>query len=185
MEHITDLEPRQVFRFFQSICAIPHPSGDTEALADFCEEVARRHGLWCRRDKLGNLLIRRPADPGCESAPPVLLQAHLDMVWVRRPGRDEDHPIPVRQGDLLRAQGSSLGADDGIGVAYILALLTQKEGAFPALEGLLTTDEETGMSGAEGFLLCVMAESSIFYTFCMICRLQFASLHLTVKINRA
>ena len=151
MDHTLELEPRAVFDFFQAICAIPHPSGSTGALADFCQETARAHGLWCCRDALGNVLIRRPADPGCEGAPPVILQAHLDMVWIRRPGRTEDHVLLERQGEFLRAQGSTLGADDGIGVACILALLTSRGGRFPALEGLLTVDEETSMEGAASF----------------------------------
>ena len=151
MEHGAKAEFARVMDYFQAICAIPHPSGDTEALAGFCEAEARAHGLECRRDQWGNVLLRRPADPGCEGAPPVVLQAHLDMVWICRPGWTGRHPVLVREGDILRAEGSTLGADDGIGAAYLLALLTQKEGRFPALEGLLTADEETSMEGAAGF----------------------------------
>ena len=151
MDHPLSLEPRPVFDFFQEISAIPRGSGSTREISRYCARVAQTHGLGYHQDRLGNILIRRPADPGCEGAEPVILQAHLDMVWIRRPGRTEDHVLLERDGELLRAQGSTLGADDGIGVAYILALLTRREGRFPALEGLFTVDEETSMEGAAEF----------------------------------
>lgn len=151
MDQTLNLEPRRVFDFFQAMCAIPHGSGNTRAVSDYCAGVAREHGLWYRQDELGNLLIRRPADPGCEDREPVILQAHLDMVWIQSPEAAGQGIRLVRDGDLLRAESSTLGADDGIGVAYVLALLTQKEGPFPPLEGLLTVDEETSMEGAERF----------------------------------
>ena len=148
------LEPTQVFAFFREICAIPHGSGHTEALSQYCMEIAQAHGLWCKQDKMGNVLIRRSASPGFENAPAVVLQAHLDMVCVRTAPSEHAEELPVRihqDGDILMAEDSTLGADNGLGVAYILALLTQEGGEFPMLEGLLTVDEETTMAGANAF----------------------------------
>lgn len=154
MNQIFNIEPRCVFDIFRDICAIPHGSGHTEKLSAYCMEMARSHGLWCKQDEAGNVLIRRPASPECSDAPAVVLQAHLDMVCVRTDCSEDEYTRPVslhRDGDILMAVDSTLGADNGIGVSYILALLTQKSGNFPMLEGLLTVEEETTMAGASAF----------------------------------
>lgn len=117
-------------------------------------EIAQAHGLWCKQDEIGNVLIRRPASPGFEHAPAVVLQAHLDMVCVRTASSENAEELPVRihqDGDMLMAEDGTLGADNGIGIAYILALLTQETEEYPTLEGLLTVDEETTMAGANAF----------------------------------
>ena len=148
------LESTRVFSFFRKICAIPHGSGHTEALSRYCIEIAQAHGLWYRQDEIGNVLIQRPASPGFENAPAVVLQAHLDMVCVRTASPENAEELPVRihqDGDMLMAEDSTLGADNGIGIAYILALLTQGGGEYPMLEALLTVDEETTMAGANAF----------------------------------
>ena len=148
----SNLEPRPVLSFFEQICAIPHPSGHTAALADYCAAFAAARGLPCRRDGAGNLLITKPAAPGYEAAPPVILQGHLDMVCQRQPGCPLD---PEREGldlavegDWVYARGTTLGADDGVAVAMALAVLDDPALPHPALEVLLTADEEVGMLGA-------------------------------------
>ena len=112
---------------FMALCAIPHPSGHEEAISRYIYERALSKGLTARRDKVGNVVIDRPAAPGFENAPLSILQAHMDMVAVGRPGSDYDpltSPITVvREGKSLRALDSSLGADDGAGVALIQQLL--------------------------------------------------------------
>lgn len=148
-------EPQAVFRFFEDICAIPHPSGHEGAIADYIEGFARERGLSYTRDKANNLFIRLPATPGCESAEPVLLQGHTDMV----PEKDADSAhdfltdgltLSVEDG-WIRADHTTLGGDDGVAVAIMLALLDGAPDPHPALECLFTVSEETGMDGAWAF----------------------------------
>lgn len=138
---------------FLALCAIPHPSGHEEAISRYLYERALSKGLTARRDRAGNVVIDRPAAPGFENAPLTILQAHMDMVAVGRPGSDYDpltSPIQVvREGKSLRALDSSLGADDGAGVALIQQLLEDENLRCGPLRGILTVDEETGMSGAD------------------------------------
>ena len=138
---------------FMALCAIPHPSGHEDAISRYIYERALSKGLTARRDAAGNVVIDRSASPGFENAPLTILQAHMDMVAVGRPGSDYDpltSPITVvREGKSLRALDSSLGADDGAGVALIQQLLEDEHLRCGALRGILTVDEETGMSGAE------------------------------------
>ena len=148
------LEPRAVFRFFEEICAIPHGSGNTRALSDHCARFAAARGLSYVQDGLGNLVIYAPAAPGYEAAPPVIVQGHLDMVCAVAPGCEKDMmregPELMLDGDAIGARGTSLGGDDGAAVAMILALLDDATLPRPALEAVLTVDEETGMDGARG-----------------------------------
>lgn len=137
---------------FMALCAIPHPSGHEEAISRYLYERALSKGLVARRDSIGNVVIDRAAAPGFEKAPLTILQAHMDMVAVGRPGSDYDpltSPITVvREGKSLRALDSSLGADDGAGVALIQQLLEDENLRCGALRGIFTVNEETGMSGA-------------------------------------
>ncbi|MBE6968679.1 MAG: aminoacyl-histidine dipeptidase [Ruminococcaceae bacterium] len=137
---------------FMALCAIPHPSGHEEAISRYLYERALSKGLTARRDKIGNVIIDRPAAPGFENAPLTILQAHMDMVAVGRPGSDYDpltSPITVvREGKSLRALDSSLGADDGAGLALIQQLLEDENLRCGPLRGIFTVNEETGMSGA-------------------------------------
>lgn len=152
---LESLQPQRVFHFFEDLCAIPHGSGNTDAISDYCVNFAAAHGLSCEKDASNNVLIRKPASPGYESHPTVILQGHLDMVCEKAP----DCPIDFTKdglslqvdGDLLSADGTTLGADDGIAVAMILAVLEDGSLPHPPLEALFTTDEETGMYGAESF----------------------------------
>ncbi len=149
---IEGLEPKEVFRYFEAICQIPHGSGHTEAISDYCVEFAAEHSLTCRQDESGNVIIWKEASPGRETARPLILQGHIDMVTVKEDGCMTDlerDPIPVdTDGTYVFANGTSLGGDDGIAVAYILAILSSKEISHPALIAIFTVDEEVGMLGA-------------------------------------
>ena len=148
-------EPQAVFRFFEDICAIPHPSGHEGAVADYVEEFAKARGLSYVRDAADNLLLRLPASAGCEGAEPVLLQGHMDMVPEKDAGSTHDFltdglTLSVEDG-WIRADRTTLGGDDGVAVAMMLALLDGAPVPHPALECLFTVSEETGMDGAWAF----------------------------------
>ena len=150
---LDQLEPRSVFRFFEEICAIPHGSGNTKALSDYCVRFAQARGLEYHQDALGSVIIIAPAAPDCEAVPPVIVQGHLDMVCAVAPGCGKDMAREgldlFVDGDLIGARGTSLGGDDGAAVAMILALLDDASLPRPRLEAVLTVDEETGMFGAQ------------------------------------
>lgn len=154
---ISGREPSGLFRYFEDLCAIPHASGNEGGAADYLEAFARERGLAFRRDALHNVTILRPASPGCEDAPPLLLQAHTDMVCVKDPGVahdfDRDGLRLTVEENILRAQGTSLGADDGIGVALALQALADDTVRRPPLECLFTTQEETGLEGVNSISL--------------------------------
>ncbi len=145
------IAPQKVWEFFELICSIPHPSGHEAALADKIAAVAAGYGLTCRKDAAGNLRIDRPAAPGFEKSPLVLLQAHLDMVPLAE-NSDFDFITtaitPYIDGDWVRARGTTLGADDGIGVALAMALLCDKNVECGPVSALFTVDEEVGLTGA-------------------------------------
>ena len=152
MEVLGALQPREVFRWFEELCAIPHGSGNTKAVSDWCAAFARTRGLEYRQDALNNVIIIKEAAPGYEDAKPVILQGHLDMVCEKEPGCSKDLEREgldlAVEGDFVRAQGTTLGGDDGIAVAMALALLDSRDIPHPRLEAVLTVDEETGMLGA-------------------------------------
>ncbi|MBQ8720230.1 MAG: aminoacyl-histidine dipeptidase [Clostridia bacterium] len=141
-----------VFDFFLELTRIPRPSGSCGAVADYLENFAKSRGLWYERDSLGNLIIRKSATAGYESRPTVVFQAHTDMVAQKLPGLDIDMTksgvTVLRDGDFLTADGTTLGADDGIGVAYALAVLDSTDIPHPEFEAVFTVDEETGLFGA-------------------------------------
>ncbi len=145
---------KRVVEIFLKICSIPHGSGNTAALARFCMRFAHRHRLTASIDAAGNVWIEKPASAGYEAAPPIILQAHLDMVCQKAAGVKKDMrrtPVtPVFDGAYLHADGTTLGADNGVGLAMILAILEDKGAAHPRLQAVFTTDEETGMDGALG-----------------------------------
>ncbi len=144
----------RVFYYFQKICQIPHGSGNTKAISDFCVEFAKKHGLFYRQDKLHNVIIIRPAGKGYEDHEPYILQGHLDMVCEKDPDVTIDFEKEgltlYEENGYLKARGTTLGADDGIAVAYGLALLEKEDLCCPRLEVVFTVDEETGMDGAAG-----------------------------------
>lgn len=152
---LAQLEPKEVFSYFETICGIPHGSGNTGPIADYLVKFAQERGLGWYRDSANNVVITKPASPGYEDADTVILQAHTDMVCEKDAGVEFDFTKDairlVVEGDTLRADGTTLGADDGISVAMILALLDDPELKHPKIEALLTSDEEIGLIGAFAF----------------------------------
>jgi dipeptidase D len=160
---LTALEPRAVWTHFATLCAWPRPSKGEAPLRDHLRQWALDRGLAAEIDGAGNLLIRKPAAPGRAGAPGVILQAHLDMVCQKNDGVSHDFtrdPIrPVLRDGWLSAEATTLGADNGIGVALILAALASDTLAHGPLEALLTVDEEAGMGGARGLAADSLAGS--------------------------
>ena len=157
---LSNLEPQNVFHFFEEITKIPHGSGNVGQISDYLVKFARDRGLYCIQDELKNIIIVKEAVPGYEDEPTVILQGHMDMVAVKKPDCDIDMAkeglrIAVR-GDEIYAQGTSLGGDDGIAVAYALALLDSDTIKHPRLEVIVTVDEEVGMDGARGIDLSML-----------------------------
>lgn len=150
--NMTDLEPESVWRYFAEICAIPHPSGHEAALAKRIVELAAEHGLQSRMDAAGNVRIDRPAAPGFEKRPRIIMQGHIDMVPQSVPGLNFDFttmPIkPIVRDGWIVTDGTTLGADDGAGVALALAVLFDDSLKVGPLAGVFTVSEETGLSGA-------------------------------------
>nr|WP_326186497.1 beta-Ala-His dipeptidase [uncultured Oscillibacter sp.] len=149
---VLSLDPRSVFGFFEEISAIPRGSGNESAIAAHMVSWAAARNLFAEKDSANNVFIKKPASPGKENHPPVLLQGHLDMVCEKTPESAHDFlrdpiSIQVRDGYLV-ADGTTLGTDNGIGVALIMAILDDPDAEHPPLEVLLTAGEEAGMVGA-------------------------------------
>ena len=151
---ISALKPERLWHYFLEICKIPHPSKKEDRLAAYLLDFAKAHSLEGLRDETGNILIRKPASPGFENKKMVILQSHLDMVCEKNSNTvhdfDNDPIVPWIDGDWIKARGTTLGADDGIGIAASLAILESKEIPHGPLEALFTVDEETGLTGAFG-----------------------------------
>ena len=150
---IKNYEPKRVFEIFEDLCAIPHGSGNEKGIADYIEAFANKRELFILRDKTGNVFLRKSAAAGYEDASPILLQGHMDMVCEKNADSTHDFlcdglSLSVKDG-MLWADGTTLGADNGIAVAMMLALLETNE--HPTLECLFTVEEETGLAGAKGF----------------------------------
>lgn len=152
MNDITSLQPASVWKFFHEITQIPRPSKKEGKMIDYLMETGRKLGLETMKDEAGNVLIRKPATPGKEQVTPIIFQAHMDMVCEKNSDVDfnfETDAIRTRiDGEWLKAEGTTLGADDGIGVAMALAILESKDIAHGPIECLFTVDEETGLTGA-------------------------------------
>ena len=150
---LEQLEPKSVFAYFEAISQIPRGSGNCGAIADFIEAFGVSHGLSVTRDAWDNVILRAPASPGMENAPAVMLQGHTDMVCEKVHGSAHDflrNPLPLRtDGEWVWSEGTTLGADDGVAVAMILAILADETAVHPALECVFTTDEEIGLVGAQ------------------------------------
>ncbi len=148
-------EPENLFRYFEEISAIPRGSGNEKGIADYLVSFAEARGLRFYRDGHHNVAIYRPAAPGLEHKAPVMLQAHTDMVCEKN--KDVEHDFEkeglhlTEKDGFLRAEGTTLGADDGAGVVMMLAVLDDTSVKTPALECLFTVQEETGLGGAESF----------------------------------
>lgn len=180
MSVLAGLEPERVFYYFEEITKIPHGSGNVDRISDYLVRFAKERGLEVIQDRWKNVIIIKEATPGYEKEPTVILQGHMDMVAVKKPGlsidmRTEGLHVAV-QDDFVYAEGTSLGGDDGIAVAYALALLDGEEYSHPRLEVVITVDEETGMDGAREIDLSMLQgnrllnldseEEGIFLTSC-------------------
>ena len=160
MKKLAGLEPQAVFHYFEEICAIPHGSYNTKAISDYLVGFAKKNGLRYIQDSLNNVILFGDATPGYEDHEPVIIQGHMDMVCEK----DADCPIDMttqglnvtHDGTYVFAKGTTLGGDDGIAVAYGLALLADRSIPHPPLEVVITVDEETGMEGATGIDLSML-----------------------------
>lgn len=152
-ESVARLQPVEIWKNFAALNAVPRPSKREEKITAFIQDFGRGLGLETRSDAVGNVLIRKPASPGREHYKAVVLQAHLDMVHQKNEATSFDFETQgidmYIDGDWVRARGTTLGADNGLGVAAIMAVLESRDLEHPPLEALFTIDEETGMSGAK------------------------------------
>jgi len=152
---IADLQPKEIWKHFDAIAQIPRPSTKEAAARNYVTGIAKRLGLEVVHDPVGNTVVRKPAHKGRESAPMALLQGHLDMVCEKNEGTpfnfDTDPIKLVRDGDWIRADGTTLGSDNGIGVSAALAVMESTDIAHGPLEFVFTIDEETGLTGAAEF----------------------------------
>ena len=150
---LSGLEPASVFSYFEEICAIPHGSGNTKPISDYLVSFAKTHDLRYIQDEANNVILFQEGTCGYENHPPVILQGHMDMVCEK----DADYPIDMEtqgldvthDGEYVFAKGTTLGGDDGIAIAYALAILADKTIPHPPLEVIITVDEEIGMLGAD------------------------------------
>ena len=157
---LAGLQPQAVFTYFEDICNIPHGSYNTKAISDYLVAFAKKHSLRYIQDSLNNVILFGDATPGYEDHEPVIIQGHMDMVCEK----DADCPIDMttqgldvrHDGEYVFANGTTLGGDDGIAIAYALALLADKSIPHPPLEVVITVDEETGMEGASGIDLSML-----------------------------
>ena len=161
MRVLENCEPKKVFYYFEEICKIPHGSRNTRQISDYLVNFAKEHGFKYVQDELNNVIIYKPATAGYENAPTVILQGHMDMVCEKRPDVEHDFTkdglnLSVKDG-YVSANGTTLGGDDGIAVAYSLALLDSTDIPHPALEVLITVDEEIGLLGAFGLDCSVLS----------------------------
>lgn len=144
---------KRVFYFFEEITKIPHGSGNCGQIADYIENFAKENSLEYIRDKQDNLIIKKPATKGFEHKAPIAIQGHIDMVLAKDEGVNKDMTKEgldlYIDGDFIKARGTTLGGDDGIAVAYAMALLESKDIPHPPIEVIFTTDEETGLFGAK------------------------------------
>lgn len=148
---LEDIDYKKIFTYFEQISNIPRGSYYNDKISDFLVAFAKSHGLSYRKDDSCNVIIKKPASKGCTVEEPVMMQGHMDMVCVCEDGSHDFHhdPLPLRiQGDFLDCDGTTLGGDDGIALAYCLAILDSDTITHPPLEVVFTTDEEVGMIGA-------------------------------------
>ena len=152
MSEIVNLEPRLVWEQFEAITRVPRPSKKEGKIISFLVDFATKHGIEYRKDAIGNVVMRKPATPGYEDRPTVILQAHMDMVCEKNSDVEFDFERdairPRIDGGWVKAEGTTLGADCGIGMAAALAALIDPEAEHGPLEALFTVDEETGLTGA-------------------------------------
>jgi dipeptidase D len=180
MSALSELEPKNVFKFFEDITKIPHGSGNVDRISDYLVQFAKERQLFYIQDELKNVIIVKEAVEGYENEPAVILQGHMDMVTVHKPDYDIDMKTEglkvMTDGDNIYAEGTSLGGDDGIALAYALAVLDSDSLKHPRIEAVFTVDEEVGMDGAREIDLSMLKghrminldseEEGIFLTSC-------------------
>ena len=153
MSVLSNLEPLEVFKYFEEISAVPRGSGYREKIADYCENFAKEKGLLVYRDSANNVVISKEASQGYENAEPIIIQGHLDMVWQKDADCEKDLENEgldlYIDGDFISAKGTTLGADNGIAVAMAMAILGDNTLSHPKIEAVFTSDEEIGMLGAK------------------------------------
>ena len=158
---LAGLDPANVFAYFEEICSIPHGSGNTKAISDYLVDFAKKHSLRYQQDGLNNVIIFQDGTGGLEDRPPVIIQGHMDMVCEKDEtctiNMETDGLDVTHDGEYVFARGTTLGGDDGIAVAFALALLADPTIPHPPLEVVITVDEETGMEGATGIDLSSLA----------------------------
>lgn len=161
MSKLSGLQPERVFAHFEALSAVPRGSGNMKGIADFCEQFAVKNGFRYLRDGADNIVIFKPASKGYEAAEPIILQGHLDMVCQKTPDStvdlDADGLRLCTDGAFVWADGTTLGADNGIAVAMIMSILEDDAVAHPAIEAVFTTDEEVGMLGATAMDMSVLS----------------------------
>lgn len=153
MQNLVGIKPEAVLHYFEEICAIPHGSYHIDEISNYLVDFAKTYGLRYVQDDYKNVVIYKAATPGYEKEPTIIIQGHMDMVAVHNDSSIDMNTTAIsikREGTFLYAKDSSLGADDGIAIAYALAVLSSKEYHHPALEIVITTNEEVGMDGAMG-----------------------------------
>jgi len=177
---LSELEPKRVFHYFEEICAIPHGSYNEKQISDYLVAYAKEHGFEHYQDGLYNVIMLIPASEGYENEEPIILQGHMDMVCEKKPGSTIDMDKEGLQlaidGDYVYAKDTTLGGDDGIAIAYMLAIAEDKTIPHPPLEYIITVSEEVGMDGAAGIDLSMLKgnrmlnidseEEGIFLTSC-------------------
>ena len=152
MAALSGIKPEKVFYYFEQLCSVPHGSGNTKRISDLCVGFAKELGLKYRQEACNNLIIWKDGSKGYENAAPVILQGHIDMVCAKTEDCTKDMArdgLDVRtDGEWVWADKTSLGGDNGIAVAMILAILSDETLAHPPIEAVFTVDEEVGMDGA-------------------------------------
>ena len=180
MRVLENLQPERVFYYFEEIANIPHGSGNTKQISDYLVSFAKEQNLEYYQDEINNVIIIKEATPGYENSEPVIIQGHMDMVCEKESSSDFNFETDGLKlyvdGEYVKAKDTTLGGDDGIAVAYALALLESTEYSHPRLEVVITVDEETGMDGAYGIDLSMLKgkkmlnidsdEEGIFLTSC-------------------
>ena len=159
-EKLAGLQPAAVFGYFEELCSMPHGSGNTKIISDYLVRFAQQQGLRYIQDELNNVIIFVPGTGDKQDHAPVIIQGHMDMVCEK----DADCPIDMEKegldithdGNYIFANGTTLGGDDGIAVAFAMALAADKSLVHPPLELVITVDEETGMYGAAGIDLSML-----------------------------
>lgn len=161
---VRDLEPKAMWNNFADLNAVPRPSKKEERVIQFMLDFGKKLGLETTKDAIGNVIIKKPATPGMEDRQTIIMQSHVDMVHQKNSDTVFDFDtqgIEMRvDGDWVKANGTTLGADNGIGVASIMAVLESTDIAHPAIEAMFTVDEETGMTGAMQLDLLTLQELS-------------------------